>query len=153
MINESFVSCPVSPEKANENVVRIIAIQVIIFSVISLLLNNYLISAFLVLDFSFRSFTNGNLSPLKKVGIVINELLNFKPKIIPAAPKKFAAGLGVAFSVLITISLIFNWLIVSFTLGRSLIICAALEGFLGICIGCHIYSLIQKLKTISNSNS
>lgn len=153
MLNKSFVSCPVSPQKANEIVVRIIAIQVIVFSLISTFLNNYYISAFLVLDFSLRSFTNGNLSPLKKVGIAVNELLNFKPKIIPAAPKKFAAGLGVVFSVLITISLIFNWLIVSITLGSLLIICAALEGFLGICIGCHIYSVIQKLKTISNSNS
>ena len=39
MSNESFVSCPVSPEKANENIVRIISIQVINFSFISLGLN------------------------------------------------------------------------------------------------------------------
>jgi hypothetical protein len=151
MSNESFVSCPVSPEKANENIVRIIAIQVIIFSFISLVLNNYLISLFLIFDFALRSFTEGNYSPLKKIGIYFNLFLKLEPIIIPAAPKKFAAGLGVVFSSLISIALIFNWSLISMILGSLLIFCASLEGFFGVCIGCYVYSFLQKLKIISNN--
>lgn len=146
MNNESFVSCPVSPDKANENVLRIIAVQVIVFSLVSLVLNNYFISLFLILDFSLRSFTKGNYSPLRKIALYLNQFLKLEPKIIPAAPKKFAAGLGVVFSTFITISLIFNWLYLSVILGSLLIFCATLEGFFGVCIGCHIYSFLQKLK-------
>lgn len=151
MSAEPFVSCPVSPEKANENVVRIIALQVIIFSIVSLVLNNYFISIFLILDFSLRSFIKGNYSPLRKIGVYLNQFLKLEPIIIPAAPKKFAAGLGIVFSSLITIALIFNWSLISMILGSLLIFCATLEGFLGVCIGCHIYSFLQKLKIISNN--
>jgi hypothetical protein len=133
-------------ERANENVIRIVAFQVVVLTSIAIYFQSYLLALFLALDFSLRAFGSGKYSILKHIGIFISKALNIPPKLIFAPPKKFAASLGFVFSLLVAAFFIFhfNWLAI--IVGGLLVFCAILESLFGICIGCYVYTFINKFK-------
>jgi hypothetical protein len=140
------IELPISNERANENVIRIVAFQVVILTTITLLFQNYFLALFLAIDFSIRAFTNGKLSVLKLIGTITAQLLKIEPKPIFAPPKKFAALLGFIFSLLIAALLFLQLNTIALTIGSLLIFCAILESVFGICIGCYVYTFISKIK-------
>jgi hypothetical protein len=142
MSNQIEISCPVSSEKVNESAVRIVAFFVILISLSAIFTNNYFITALLVVDFSLRAFTSGKFSPLKFVARKIVGALNIQGKQVDAAPKKFAALLGVLFSFSVLVLQILKLFVAAKVVGSILIFCASLEGALGICLGCIVYSYL-----------
>lgn len=142
MRNFIYVICPVSGVKADENVVRTLAIVTVMITTIALLAGSSLILFFLGADFAIRSFTSGTGSPLKILSNKISGTLNFKKKLIDAAPKKFAAMLGMTFSLLAGLLLLLNLPVAALIVGSVLIFCALLEGVFGICLGCIIYTIL-----------
>ncbi len=140
MLKNQTTTCPISSEKVNENIIRTIAIQVVILTVISIVFNNYIISLLLTLDFSLRAFNSGKFSLLKLISKQVVTSINIKVKPIDAAPKKFAAALGFFFSLVIAVLQILNLLFTAKLVGFVLIFCALLEGVAGICLGCIVYT-------------
>lgn len=59
-----------------------------------------------------------------------------------APPKRFAAVLGLLFSVLIALFLFLDFTTGAYFVGGVLILCASLEAFLNICLGCYVYNWI-----------
>lgn len=51
------LSCPVSAERVNENVVRIIAFMVAVIAIACVVFSNYWAIVFLIFDFALRAFT------------------------------------------------------------------------------------------------
>ena len=140
MVNNQTIICPVSEDRVDNNVTRIIALQVLLIAITGSVLNNYWIFLFLAFDFTTRAFFKGKGSLLKWIAQQIVKLLKIAPKPINAAPRKFAAALGLVFSVLIAL-LIFNGSITSaYILNGMLAICAFMESFLGFCVGCYLYT-------------
>ena len=140
MVNNQTIICPVSEDRVDNNVTRIIALQVLLIAITGSVLNNYWIFLFLAFDFTTRAFFKGKGSLLKWITQQIVKLLKIAPKPINAAPRKFAAALGLVFSVLIAL-LIFNGSITSaYILNGMLAICAFMESFLGFCVGCYLYT-------------
>ena len=137
------VICPVSGEKADENVARTAAMITVIITVTALLVNSYLMLLLLAVDFAVRAFSSGTGSPLKLISIQISGLLNSKSKkLIDAAPKKFAAMLGMTFSLIAGVFLLMQLPVAAFVIASMLIICAFLEGVFGYCLGCVVYSVL-----------
>jgi hypothetical protein len=142
MSNSSTLICPVSNEKVNESVVRITAGIICMVSIIGLLIGNEYVFAFLAVDFSLRAFTNGNYSLLKYLAIQLQAVVGFKQQLIDAAPKKFAAGLGIWFCAIIAVLLHTQFFIAASILASIIIALSFLEAAFAVCVGCWVYSFL-----------
>lgn len=137
------LSCPISPERVNENVVRIIAFIVAVIAITCVVFSNYWAIVFLLFDFALRAFTTGKFSLLKFIAIKIADGLSLSPKMKDLAPKKFAATLGFGFCLLITAVFIFDFYNAALIFTSIMIVFALLESLFAICVGCYIYSFLQ----------
>jgi hypothetical protein len=135
--------CPVSTEKADENVVRTIAIVTALTTTIAILAGSYLILFLLGADFAVRSFSSGTGSLLKIIAGQIAGILGIRhKKYTDAAPKKFAAMMGMTFSLLAGLFLLIGLPIAAIITASILIFCALLEGIFGFCLGCFVYTIL-----------
>lgn len=152
MINN--INCPVSVDKVDENVTRTAANVMVVFLVPAVLLNLYLPVLLIGFDFGLRAFTDGKYSFIRAISKFIVRKFKLNKKPIDAAPKKFAAGLGMVFSILIGISLYIESFTFAYLFGAILAVCALLEGIFVFCVGCHVYSWIiapfYKLQQVKN---
>jgi hypothetical protein len=139
---QSNVVCPVSDQRVNESVVRTVAAFIFVISTVVLFTGIKWLAVFLIIDFAIRAFSNGDFSVLKQVSKKVASAFKFTAKPIDAAPKKFAALVGVVFSVVIAITLFLGWNVCAIAFNTVLIICAGLEAFAGYCVGCQFYSWI-----------
>lgn len=137
------LSCPISAERVNENVVRIIAFIVAVIAITCIVFSNYWAIVFLLFDFAFRAFTTGKFSLLKFIAIKIADRLSLSPKMKDLAPKKFAATLGFGFCLLITAVFLFDFYNAALIFTSIMIVFALLESLFAICVGCYIYSFLQ----------
>lgn len=137
------LSCPISAERVNENVVRLIAFMVALIAISCVLFSNYLAMLFLAFDFAMRAFTAGRFSLLKFVATQITKLLNLKPKMTDLAPKKFAATMGLIFCLLITATFLFKFFTACLVLTLIMIVFALLESLFGLCVGCYVYTFFN----------
>ncbi|CAN5200754.1 DUF4395 domain-containing protein [soil metagenome] len=144
MKNSISITCPISAERVNENSVRVAAIYTIFIAGLALLTNNYLITLLLAADFGIRAFFFGKFSPLRWISSLTAKVFGLKPKPVDAAPKRFAAGVGFAFCVFISVALYFHFPVAAYIGGGILILCAFLEGVFAFCVGCVIYTSILK---------
>jgi hypothetical protein len=64
---------------------------------------------------------------------------------VPAAPKRFAAGIGFVFSLAIGWTFLSGWTIVTWCLSGMLLVCAVLESGFSICLGCFIYTFVMHI--------
>jgi len=141
-MTQASVTCPISAEKINENVARIIAFFTIIVVLAGLFFKSPFIICALAIDFSLRAFTGGKYSPLKYISKRVANYIGSSPKMVDAAPKKFAAGIGVLFTATIAGLQWFQHDISSDLVATALLICAGLESFKGFCLGCIVYTYI-----------
>ena len=143
MKNLINIICPVSERKTDENLTRIAAVLTVIITVTALLANSYLILFMLASDFAIRSFTTGTGSPLKILSGQIAGMLNIRnKKLTDAAPKKFAALLGMSFSLLAGVFIAVQLPVAAIITASILVFCAFLEGVFGYCLGCFVYSIL-----------
>ncbi len=136
------VICPVSPDRINEYAARVAAFYVIALSIFGLAIGSWLLFLALSIDFALRSFTAGDSSPIRWVSKATVQALGIGNKPTDAAPKKFAAGVGFAFSLAIATLLALQLKTAALAIAAVLLFCAALEGFLGFCVGCIVYSAL-----------
>lgn len=140
------LSCPISAERVNENVVRIVAFMVAVIAIFCVVFANYWAIVFLLFDFAARAFTSGNFSLLKFIAIKISNALSLKPVSKDLAPKKFAATLGFGFCLLITAMFLLNFATLAMVLTVVMTVFALLESLFAICVGCYVYSFVQMMK-------
>ncbi|UPT65456.1 MAG: DUF4395 domain-containing protein [Sphingobacteriales bacterium JAD_PAG50586_3] len=138
----SEVTCPISDERVDENTTRVVAAITIIITLPALYFNAYPVFILLGLDFAIRAFTKGDYSVLRNAGKALSTALNLPKKPIDAAPKKFAAGVGLAFSITIAILQLAGLTNTALLLGAVLLVCAFLEAALAYCVGCVVYSYL-----------
>lgn len=146
MRTELNLTCPVSAERVNASVVRTIAIFITIIALFAVILNNYFLTLFLVLDFFSRAFFRGKGSLLKNFSFQLVKKIHLKSNMIDAAPKAFAAKIGFGFSIAILLSQLLNWYISANIFAGILSLCALLEGIFEICLGCYFYTFYHQLK-------
>lgn len=125
--------------KTDQNVTRLIALQVINILLLVFLNEHIYLIFILTLDFAIRAFTFLP-SPLAFVAKLVVNLFKINPKPVFAGPKKFAAVVGFVFSLAISILLLLNLTKAAYIVGGMLVLFAFLEVVFKICVGCHVYN-------------
>ena len=139
------LECPVDFITVNENKVRLIALNVLIFAVVYLFVPNWIIPAFLTVDFFLRGFNFGKYSLLAMLSEKEVQLFGIKAKPIDQAPKRFAAKIGFIFFAAIFIATVLNCITAGIVLTVILVLFSFLESFVGFCAGCYVYTFYVRL--------
>ena len=157
-MNENITNFFSFPELINEVAARLVAIGVLALSSVVLYLlidnNNYVLIFLSILIYGFlaRVSSGAKISPLALfVTKLIVPRLNFKEKLVPGPPKRFAQGIGLIFSLFTAITFVVNLNSISILLISILILFAALEAFIGFCAGCKVFKLLMNIGLIPNN--
>jgi hypothetical protein len=137
------------PDPVNEVSARLVAAGVVAMSAATILLDLRWATVVIAYGFIARVLTGPTLSPLGQlVTRVITPRLPVEPRLVPGPPKRFAQGIGVAFSLTAAV-LTFNghWTAAQIVLGL-LAGAASLEAFLGLCLGCKAFALLMRAGVI-----
>lgn len=134
------------PNPVNEVSARLVATGVVLLASAIVLFDAKWALPLLVYGFVARVLTGPKLSPLGQlVTKVITPRLPFEERLVAGPPKRFAQGIGVAFSAsALTLDATGHWFGAQAVLGM-LIGAASLEAFLGVCLGCKIFALMMRL--------
>jgi len=134
------------PHPVDEVSARLVAAGVLLQAVLIVATHWWPLYLLLAYGFLARVLTGPRLSPLGLlVTRVVRPRLAVRPRYVPGPPKRFAQGIGLAFSTLIAI--------VALGLDRTaeadllLLVLgtfAALEAFLALCVGCRIHALLAR---------
>jgi hypothetical protein len=137
------------PDPVDEVSARLVAAGVVTMAVAAIVLDWRWLTAVLAYGFVARVLTGPTLSPLGwLVTQVVRPRLAVQPRLVPGPPKRFAQGVGVAFSVTaLVLALIGSWGAAQVVLA-VLALAAGLEAFLGLCLGCKAFGLLMRAGVI-----
>jgi len=136
-------SCPISLQRIDSHLVRIIALQVIAIALLLLWSGSLLFAFILLFDFLVRTLELKQLSPFAHIGKFVINHFHIKPQLCDEAPKRFALYLGLAIIGFFTLLFVFGFSKVASILVGILLVCAFLEAAFDYCIGCKIHHYLQ----------
>ncbi len=140
------------PKKVNYSVVRLVAGQVFLLSLVYIVTKQPVVAGVLLMDFAARALGYPQFSLLALTGRVLAETVNLRVRPIFFRPKRFAAAIGFFLSLLIVVFSIMGNVYLSFGLSGLLMIFSFLESALGFCAGCKIYAFLIQKGWISSDN-
>lgn len=134
--------CPVSPERVDENKVRVTALGVVIGMGAYFVTGSALFPALLVVDFFVRAFTRVPHSPIGYLAYLLVKIMGTKAVPIDKAPKIFAARIGFLLTLFTLAGALLGWPLLAYISGSTLILFAFLECGLNFCMGCWVYTYV-----------
>ena len=140
-------SCPISPVRIDEHAVRSTAgLVAAITAVAAFLPGPWRAAVFLALavDFAIRGFVAPRFSPIGRLGAVTAARLWPQPHPTDAAPKLFAARVGVVFALGAGLSFALGAVGTGIVFAAVLFLAAFLEAAFALCIGCKVYALLPE---------
>ena len=140
------------PNPVNDAAARTVGCGVVVMSLAAIWLNQPWILVPLTYGFIARVAAGPKISPLGWFAVnVAAPRLPTLEKYVPGPPKRFAQAIGATF----TLSASIVTLTTGFSAGRwilvPLIAAAALEAFVGFCLGCAIFARLMKWGLIPES--
>lgn len=140
------------PNPVNEASARTVALGVVVMSVLAFVSGSAWILLPMTYGFLARVLAGPKISPLGLFAVrVSGPRIARWQKSVPGPPKRFAQAMGLAFSL----AALVTWLSVGWLDARwillPLIAAAALEGFLGFCLGCTIFGWLMRVGVIPES--
>ncbi|MCX6388188.1 MAG: DUF4395 domain-containing protein, partial [Solirubrobacterales bacterium] len=138
------------PNPVNEISARIVASGVVVMCMLTIVLDQPWMTAVIAYGFIARVLTGPTMSPLGQLAVrVITPRIPIEPQYCPGPPKRFAQGIGVAFSVTAAVlALGFGETPAAYWVLGGLTVAASLEAYLGICLGCKAFGVLMKLGVI-----
>jgi len=134
------------PHPMNGNVARSVAFGVVVMASLVIALDFTWLMFPLAYGFIARVLAGPRLSPLALLvtkTIVPKFKLPYEP--VPGPPKRFAAAMGVGFTVTaLILEFGFGYTVAAYIALGMLIFAAGLEAFLGLCLGCQIFAILMK---------
>ena len=133
------------PNPVNEVSARLVAAGVVLLSVLTVALDLKWMTVVIAYGFVARVLTGPTLSPLGQlVTRVITPRLGLAARPVAGPPKRFAQGIGAAFSVsALILTGLGYWTGAQVLLGL-LAVAATLEAALGLCLGCMTFGLLMR---------
>jgi len=133
------------PNPVNEVSARLVAGGVVVMAVLTIALDLKWATAVIAYGFVARVLTGPSLSPLGQlVTRVITPRLEIPARPVAGPPKRFAQGMGVAFSVgALTLTALGYWGAAQLVLAL-LVVAALLESVLGLCLGCKVFAILMR---------
>lgn len=141
------MNCPVDRVVVNEQKIRLVAFFVFLLILVDLMQPNIFLSLFITLDFYCRAFLNGRFSVLSSIAGQLEKYQWIRTKNVDRAPKRFAAMIGFAMSLMLSISVLLNLTIPIHLISYIFISFAFLEFAVGFCAGCYLYHFLQLIKS------
>ena len=139
-------SCPISDKQLNEKPIRIGAGLVLLLAASAIIFHNIWIIIILTVDFFIRGFTLYPIRPVSFLSKFIGKVLGVKPNWVNAGPKMFAAKIGFLFCLTVSILYVKKLYLPGDIVAAVLCVCAGLESFFSVCLGCHFYTILLRLK-------
>ena len=139
-------SCPISDKQLNEKSIRIGAGLVLLLAVSAIVFHNIWIFIILSADFFIRGYTRYPISPVSFLSKFIGNVFLFEPNLVNAGPKIFAAKIGFLFCLIVSSLYFKNLYLPGDIVATVLCVCAGLESFFSVCLGCHFYTMVLNLK-------
>lgn len=141
------------PNPVNEVSARLVAFFVVLLATATIVLEVEWLTLVLAYGFVARVLTGPTLSPLGQlVTRVITPSLALEPRYVPGPPKRFAQGIGAAFSLT---AVVLTYGFEQFGSARwvlgALLVAASLEAFAGYCLGCKAFALLMRVGVIPES--
>ncbi len=133
------------PNPVNETSARIVAGGVVLQGIVFLLVREWWLLVPLAYGFLARVLTGPRLSPLGQLSTrVITPRLHIEHRIVPGPPKRFAQGVGLAFSGGALLASALGAPTLSVVLIAGLVVAASLEAFLAFCLGCVVFNRLMR---------
>ncbi|HEY1511636.1 MAG TPA: DUF4395 domain-containing protein [Solirubrobacteraceae bacterium] len=140
------------PNPVNEKAARVVAGVVLVVSVVILATGAYWLLVPLAYGFWARVLTGPTLSPLgwTAQNVVAPRLGARKP--VPGPPKRFAQGMGAAFSTAaLVLALVAGDHTAADVVLGLLVVAAGLESIFGYCLGCKVFALLMRVGLVPES--
>ena len=134
------------PDPVNEVAARLVATGVVALGVAILALDAPWLLVPLTYGFIARVASGPRFSPL---ALLVTKLIvprvPIAPRPTPGPPKRFAQGIGVAFSTTAAILVLaLDLKTPGYAVLGALVVAASLEAFAGLCLGCKAFALLMR---------
>lgn len=138
------------PNPVNEVSARLVAGGVVLLGLVTIAFDQSWLTAVIAYGFLARVLTGPTLSPLGQlVTRVITPRLHVATREVAGPPKRFAQGIGGAFSLSAAVlALGFGLTSAAYALLGLLIVAAALESVFGLCLGCKAFAALMRAGVI-----
>ncbi len=150
MDREPFFSFP---HPINSYVARWVAAGVVLIAVVAIAFDLPWLLPVLAYGFIARVLAGPRLSPLALfVTKVVQPLLRHPTKFVAGPPKRFAASIGVMFTVTATVLHFgFGLTGIAYAVLGGLVFAAGLEAVFAFCLGCFTFELLMRVGVIPES--
>ena len=138
------------PDPVNEVSARLVAAGVVVLALATIAFDQPWLLIPLAYGFLARVLTGPKLSPLGQlVTRVLTPRLGAAPRYVPGPPKRFAQGMGLAFSgTAAVLALGFGLRTAGYVVLGLLIVAATLESVFAYCLGCKVFAVLMRVGII-----
>lgn len=133
------------PFRVKEEIVRGVALQVFIGSLLSIIFQSAIPVIILFFDFFIRAVINPGFSPLVKVSQRIQNVTHYRKRLVTFKPKRFAAFIGLTMTAIAIVLFSYNLVVAGVVVMSILALFSFLESFFKFCAGCKIFALLIKV--------
>jgi Domain of unknown function (DUF4395) len=137
------------PNPLNEKAARVVAGVVAVAGIVVLLTGAHWLLVPMAYGFWARVLTGPTLSPLGRLasGVIAPRL--GPPKYVAGPPKRFAQGMGAAFTTSAAVlALGFGLTAAADVLVGLLVVAATLESVFALCLGCQVFAVLMRLGVV-----
>jgi hypothetical protein len=139
------------PRVVDDITIRLVAGEVLCVSVAAIALRAPWLFGVLAVDFVLRTARGARWSPLARLASLIRPRVKAAPRPTAGPPKRFAALMGTVFTLAIAVFAYTGLPTVAWTLAAVMVVFAALEAFLGICVGCLVFGVLIRAGIVPGS--
>jgi len=139
-------TCPISTKRVDTNMVRIISLQVVVFTLVLIFTQNSFFALILLFDFAVRTLRKTEWSPFHTLGKLVLNRWGGEAKLCDESPKRFALYLGLIIALFLALFYLAGSVQIATVIATVLLACALLETLFDFCIGCKIYYALQLIK-------
>ncbi|AIY01010.1 hypothetical protein ART_1411 [Arthrobacter sp. PAMC 25486] len=132
------------PNPVNEYVARCTAGIVVVLALVAVLAQWKWLVAVIAAGFVPRLAFGPRVSPAALLSVKVLAPRIGEAKLVPGPPKRFAQGIGTVLSLAAFALLMAGVPLAGWTLIAFLIVAASLEAFIGLCLGCKIFGVLQR---------
>jgi hypothetical protein len=136
------------PHPVNEKAARTVAALVVALALVTLLTQQWWLTVPLALGFWARVLTGPTLSPFGQLATRVIAPRLGAPRYVSGPPKRFAQGIGAAFSTGAAILALLGASTAAAVLLILLVVAATLESAFALCLGCKAFGLLMRAGVI-----
>lgn len=136
------------PNPVNEKAARVVAAGATAMALLVAILGWGWVLIPLTYGFLARLLTGPTLSPLGRFAVAVVAPLMGEPRLTPGPPKRFAQGIGAAFTITASVLWLTGYPGAARVVAGMLAGAAFLEAAFGFCLGCRVFALLMRLGVI-----